>query len=132
MVDLAKTANLVFFIEITQFPSHLSPPTVFVVEFSNFNASSFMVPSYRLALYRTIDPLGSPWWSSQKPPIWSSILRKTNTSSISPPTVLTVEISNFNPFIFMVRSCQFVLYRMTDPLGSPWWTSQKPPIWFSI
>ena len=67
MVDYAKTVNLVFYIEKNLLLSNLSPPTVLTVELSNFNPSSFMVPSYRLVLYRTIDPLGSPWWTPPFP-----------------------------------------------------------------
>ena len=37
------------------------------MELSNFYLSSFMVPSYRLVLYRTINPLGSPWWTPPFP-----------------------------------------------------------------
>ena len=59
-----KLINSLFF--------NLLTPTVLTVELPNFSQSFFMVPSYLLVLHRTIDPLGSPWWTSPFPQIWSS------------------------------------------------------------
>ena len=73
MVDFAKTATLVFYIVINYLLLNLSPPTVLIVELPNFNNSFLMVSPIQIVLRMTIEPLWSPWWTSQKPPIWSSI-----------------------------------------------------------
>ena len=109
------------------FLSNLSPPTVLTEEISNFNPCSFMVPSYRLVLYKSINLLGSPWQTSPFPQIWSSIQRHSFLSYLYPLTLLTVALSNFNQSSFIEPSYRLVFYRTIDPLGSPWWTPPFPP-----
>ena len=99
MVDFAKTANSVFYIEKNQFLSNLYSPTVLTVELSNVNPRYFMVPSYRLVLYRMIDPLGSTWWTPPFPP----------------DSVFYIVKKNFSPFrmiIYRLLSVRQVLWRV--------------------
>ena len=67
IVDFAISANLVFYIEKNSLLWNLSPPTVLIVVHSNFNQSFYMVCSYRLLTFRTINipVLLSLWWTWQ-------------------------------------------------------------------
>ena len=47
--------------------------------------------------------------------------------NLSPPTVLVVELPNFNKSFLMVSPIQIVLRMTIEPLWSPWWTSPFPP-----
>ena len=112
MVDLANSANLVFYVEKNSLLLDLSPPTVLTVELSNLNQSFF---------YGTVIPacaLKNDWLT------WVAMMDFANSANL----VFHVELSNFDPSIFMEPSYRLVLYMTIVPLISPWWTSQFPPI----
>ena len=88
---------------------YLSPPSVLVEGLSNCNPSFVMVPSYRLVLYRTIDSLGSPYWTLHQ---FGFLYSKNDLLfNLSPPTVLDVVLLNLNPSFVMVPSYRLVLNR---------------------
>ena len=87
------------------------------VELLNFNPSSFMVPSYRHVLYRTIDPLGSPWWTQPFSPNLVFYIVKKNLKPI-PHDHIPTAIGKIGPMACIIYTIKPAVSRKVGHAGA--------------